>query len=227
MNALNFTYVLMSTGSEKIWVAGPSTVVKVGDKLSIPSGMEMPNFESKTLNRTFDMIYFVDYLGGASGADGMGHGASFSGHPPMGGQPGSAPRTLPAGHPPLGMKKVDGKDAGGIDLTGIEKVAGGRTVAEIYAQKAELKGTRVKLRAKVVKFSTQIMERNWLHIQDGTGAEETADLTVTAPVATVAKVGDTVLVEGTLAVDKDFGAGYAYAVILEDAQVTVEPPAGK
>ena len=74
----------------------------------------------------------------------------------------------------------------------------------------------------MVKFNQQIMGKNWLHIRDGSGEADakTNDLTVTTGVT--AKVGDTVLVTGKLVLDKDFGYGYKYAVIIEDAKVTVE-----
>jgi hypothetical protein len=64
------------------------------------------------------------------------------------------------------------------------------------------------------------MNRNWIHIQDGTGTGETADLTITSDQP--AKVGDTIIIEGTVATDKDFGAGYFYEVIIENAKITVE-----
>jgi hypothetical protein len=35
-------------------------------------------------------------------------------------------------------------------------------------------------------------------------------------------VGDLILVNGTVAINKDFGGGYQYTVIVEDAQLTVE-----
>lgn len=96
------------------------------------------------------------------------------------------------------------------------------TVGEIYSGKADLAGKPVTLRAKVVKYNPQIMGKNWLHLQDGSGDDKagTNDLTVTSK--TTAKVGDTVLVKGPLTLDKDFGYGYKYKVIIEDAKVSVE-----
>lgn len=94
----------------------------------------------------------------------------------------------------------------------IEKVAGGKSVSEVRAEKNALNGKEVVVRGKVVKFLAGIMGRNWMHIQDGTG-----DLTVTT--AEKVNVGDIVTVKGTLAADKDFGAGYRYEVILEGAKV--------
>jgi hypothetical protein len=69
-----------------------------------------------------------------------------------------------------------------------------------------------------VKYNEQIMGRNWLHIRDGSGtAGKDNDLTVTT--ADKAAVGDVVVVKGKVQVDKDFGAGYSYPVIVEDAKL--------
>ena len=76
------------------------------------------------------------------------------------------------------------------------------------------------MRGKVVKFSPQIMGKNWIHVQDGTGAAGTNDLTVTT--LDEAKVGDTVLVTGKITLNKDFGMGYKYDLIIEDGKVKVE-----
>jgi len=108
-----------------------------------------------------------------------------------------------------------------VDLSGIAKPEGGMTVEEIHAQREQLAGSPVTVRGKVVKTNAGIMGKNWLHLRDGTGAEGSNDLTVTTDAEPPA-VGATVLVTGQAAVDKDFGLGYQYDVILEDAQVVVE-----
>ena len=100
----------------------------------------------------------------------------------------------------------------------IEPAAGGRTIAQVFANVPKLAGKPIVVRGKVVKVNNQILDHNWLHIQDGTGAAGTNDLTVTTS-ATVA-LGDVVVVRGTLATNKDFGAGYTYAVLIEDAAVS-------
>ncbi len=102
----------------------------------------------------------------------------------------------------------------------IAKAEGGYTVEDIYTKSAELSGKEVSIRAKVVKFNAGIMGSNWAHIQDGTGGAGTSDLTVTTQ--GVVNVGDTVLVTGVLTTDKDFGAGYKYSVIIENANITTE-----
>jgi hypothetical protein len=112
-----------------------------------------------------------------------------------------------------------------VDLTGIAKAEGGKTVAEVFAEKDQLAGKPVTFRGKVVKTNADIMGKNWLHVRDGSGAEGTNDLTVTTAGA-IPNVGDTVVVTGPVVLNKDFGMGYTYEVLIEDAQVTVEPPSG-
>ena len=95
-----------------------------------------------------------------------------------------------------------------------------KSIADIYKEKAELAGKPVKLQGKVVKVNNNIMNRNFLHLQDGSGdpALGTNDLTITSE--ETAGMGDTVSVTGTLAVDMDFGSGYKYPLLLEKASIT-------
>jgi len=194
MDAGGYTYVKLQIGAQQIWAAGPQTAVEVGAEVTIPVGMPMQSFRSKTLDRTFDVIYFVTSI-------------STDGTPPAA----AAGRTMP--HPKPTVEPTE-------PVAPVKKAEGGLTVAEIFEQKAELSDKTVILRGRVVKYSAGIMGKNWIHVQDGTGSEGTNDLTVTTDVT--ATVGDTVLIKGKIATDKDFGAGYKYAVILEDASVTKE-----
>jgi hypothetical protein len=202
MNTGGYTYVQVDTGKDKIWAAAPEFQVKVGDLVTVPTGMLMKNHHSKTLNRTFDQIFFVGKIT-VAGAEQTTP---------------QVPATAKAGGAP--HENIVPDAPGDMDFSGIKKPEGGKTVAELYAEKDELSGKEVSVRGKVVKFSPSIMATNWIHLQDGTGGEGTNDLTVTTD-AKVA-VGDTVLVKGVLAVDKDFGYGYEYGVIVEKAEVTVE-----
>jgi hypothetical protein len=202
MDAAGYTYVQVDTGTEQFWAAAPQFPVKVGDDVVVPEGMPMPDYHSKTLERTFDIVYFVPnvLVGGAASLGGA----------------------MPEGHPQVGqMGETSGKpaaEASEIDMSDIK--AAEQTVADVFSKKDELSGKPVKIRGKVVKFSPEIMGKNWLHIQDGTGSTGTNDLTVTTSGS--AQVGDTVLISGNLVTDKDFGYGYAYDVMIEDAEVTVE-----
>jgi hypothetical protein len=136
---------------------------------------------------------------------------------PTAAAPEAAPATQPAAEPhPMPAAPTES-----VDLSGIAKADGGKTVAEVFAEKDQLAGQPVLVRGKVVKSNPDIMGKNWLHVRDGSGVEGTNDLTVTTAGA-VPDVGDTVVVKGVLALNKDFGMGYEYDVIVEDAEVTVE-----
>lgn len=225
MDSGGYTYVLLDTGAQQIWCATTQTPVAVGDKVTIPQGQMMADFRSATLDRVFPEIYFTNAVW-QQGSEPQG-GAMPGGHPGMGGDP-HAGGMGTGGDPHGGMGMGTGSGpAGGGKLTlddqhvsGIQKVDGGYQVGEIHARSAELNGKAVKVRARVVKFSPNIMGTNWVHIQDGSGEGPTVDLTVTT--AEIVAIGDVIVAEGVLAVNKDFGAGYVYAAIIEKATVTKE-----
>jgi hypothetical protein len=194
LNADRYSYLRLSTDSGEIWAAVLQTDAKTGDEVSVLNPMPMDGFESKTLNRRFDKIVF-----------GMLDQQT---------QQTNAMQTLSKAH--AGVS--DTADAGPIK---VQKAAGadGRTVAEVFAQKLQLKDRRIAVRGKVVKVNSNIMQKNWVHLRDGSGDPnaKTDDLTVTTQGS--AAVGDTVLVNGVVCTDKNFGMGYVFPVIIEDASV--------
>jgi len=161
--------------------------------------MIMEQFRSVSLDRTFDEIWFVSGFGVA------GDKAAANPHAGMMGAVDSEPPT----------------DAV-TDFSDLKPAAGGLTVAQIFADRVDLAGQRVKVRGRVTKSLGGIMGRNWLHLQDGSGDVATGDHDLTVTSEQTAQTGDTVLIEGVLTVDKDFGSGYFYSVIVEEATVTVE-----
>ncbi|MBZ0268080.1 DNA-binding protein [bacterium] len=205
MDAGTYTYVEVESGGERIWAAGPQTAVTVGQDVTIPLGMKMVDFESETLDRTFSELYFVNSLSSQPPA---GHG--------MGGSGMAANRNA---DPHAGITQTDAPD---VALGSIALPAGGKRIVELWGSRSALDGKSVTVRGQVVKVNTNIMGRNWMHLRDGSGDEGkgTHDLTVTA--GSSAAVGDVVTVTGTVAVDKDFGAGYRYDLIVEDATLAVE-----
>jgi len=202
MNAGGYSYIYIErTDGKKVWVAVTETPVKVGAEMSFKPGMEMGKFESKALKRTFDSIIFSDgVLSGASTAiaadPGKGQGVS----------PGSSGATA--------------TKTGKISVT---KASGNNayTIEGAIKNSAKLNKKKVVIRGQVVKVSGGIMGKNWIHIQDGTGSEKkkTHNLVCTS-VTDSADVGDVVTITGTLYKDKDFGSGYKYPVIVEEAKVT-------
>lgn len=227
MDSGGYTYVLLDTGAQKIWCASTQTTVAVGDKVTIPQGQMMVDFRSATLDRVFPEIYFTNAIwqqGSEPQGGGMPAGHPGMGGDPHGGMPAGGDQAMGGGAMGGGM---GGSPAGGGKLilddqhvSGIQKAEGGYQVGEIWAKGDQLNGKAVKVRGRVVKFTPNIMGTNWVHIQDGSGSGDTVDLTVTT--AEIVAVGDVIVAEGFLAVDKDFGAGYVYARIIEKATVTKE-----
>ncbi|MBU0731011.1 MAG: hypothetical protein KKE17_00900 [Proteobacteria bacterium] len=188
-----YTYLLVETRDQQIWIATSKISLSTGDKVEIPGSAPMRNFYSKSLSRVFKEIYFV-----AAAGTNINEPA--------------VQKNLPQGHPVIRGRMYEG--------LAVKIAEGGLTVSEIYAGKLEIAGKEVVVRGKVVKFTPQVLGKNWLHMQDGTGTSLTNDLTVTTD--TIVMVGDTVVSRGILAVDKDFGYGYKYEVILENATVIIE-----
>lgn len=140
--------------------------------------------------------------------------------------PVAAPEAPPAAMPAPAPHPTPAAPSETVDLSGIEKAAGGKTIAEVFAEKDQLAGETIMFRGKVVKTNAGIMGKNWLHIRDGSGTEGTNDLTVTTA-EVLPNVGDTVLVSGAVELNKDFGMGYQYDIIIDDADVTVETAASE
>lgn len=199
MDAGGYSYVKLETPKGPVWAAIQKTPIKVGQVIGIARPMLMQKFKSKTLNRTFDQIYFGS----------LAKGVPAGGEKPVHVQGGKG--QVAAAH--------KGNTAKMMDVAKVEKAKGGFTIAEVFSKRKELANKKVLVRGKVTKFNSGIMGRNWLHIQDGTGSAKDKSFDLTVTTQGKAKVGDTVLIEGTLAVDKDFGAGYAYAAIVEKAVI--------
>ncbi len=184
----NYTYLRLKTKDGETWAAVSTAPVKIGAEVTIENAATMKNFESKSLKKTFPTILFGT-LGGAPGA---GHGVATT-------------------HPSLAMAS-DG------DIL-IPKASGenARTVAEIITKSAELKDKPVLVHGRVVKYNSGIMGKNWIHLRDGSGsaANNTNDVLVTTK--DQANIGDILMVKGIVRTDKNFGSGYAYKVLIEDA----------
>jgi len=190
LDAGGYTYVHMQTASGEEWAAVPQSSIKKGATVNIAVQMAMDHFESKTLNRKFDRVLFGTIAGEAVAA------APVSKMPPH--------------------MMSSSADSGDINVARAE---GGKSVAEVWAQKASLKDSQVVVRGKVVKFLPGIMGKNWLHLRDGSGSAKAGDNDLTVTTNEMAKTGDVITIKGPLHTDKDFGSGYSYVVIVEDASI--------
>ena len=182
----SYTYLRVKENDADFWIAIKKTPVEPGETISYANPMEMRDFTSKELQRTFDKIFFI----GAYRKGGASAPAAAS------------PRTKPA---------IDKKEIS------VEPAQGGISIGELFSNKDTYAGKTVIIKGQVVKFSAAIMSRNWVHLQDGTSGDGKHDLTITTQ--DTAAIGDVVTFEGKIALDKDFGAGYKYEVIMEEAKI--------
>lgn len=213
----DYTYLHLNDSTGEIWAAIPKTPVETGKEIELSNIIVMKDFQSKTLDKTFDIILFaVPSIKGQAGIMPSGEmsGKTMSGMPP-GMIPGSMPQgstsnAMGANQPKIIFKdklsKATGKDAYSIE--------------EVYSKKKELSKKTVTVRAKVIKFLPGVMGKNWIHIQDGTGSAEAETHDITVSTLDTTKVGDEVIVHGTLEIDKNFGSMHSFAVIIEDASLT-------
>ena len=192
MNASNYTYLRVEENDKEYWMAVPQIAVEVDEIVYYSKSMEMKNFHSETLKKDFPSILFVQDI---------------------------SKTIAPANQNAMG----DNPHVKGITLEkeeiSVEPAVGGKTVAQIFEQKETLNGKSVTVNGKVTKYNEGILDRNWIHIQDGTNSKGEFDLLVTSK--DVTKVGDVITIKGKVALDKDFGAGYSYKILIEDAAISV------
>ena len=213
LDASNYTYIRLDDGvGNETWAAVPKTQLEIGEQIALKGGTVMRNFNSKTLNRTFDSIIFATGVIRAAGdKNAQMQAATMAGSDVIRSgmaAHGQTPQTRGSSHATVPFTKLK-----------VEKstAQNGYTVGELFAKGASLNKQKVTVKGQVVKVNPDIMGRNWIHIQDGTGdpAKNTHDLVVTS--ADIAEKGAIISLEGILAADKDFGSGYRYDVIVEDA----------
>ncbi|HEY5955748.1 MAG TPA: hypothetical protein VIV60_04310, partial [Polyangiaceae bacterium] len=127
----------------------------------------------------------------------------------------------------LGMANPHANSGASGDLVPVGKVAraeggSGHFIAELFKQRKALSGKQVRVRGVVVKSTSGVLNRTFLHLRDGTGAPTSGDHDLTVTTDQEAPIGTTVVCEGTLTLERDFGAGYAYPIIIENAKLVKE-----
>ena len=196
----NYTYLKVSDNGAENWIAVTRQEAAPGEVYYYDQALEMKNFNSKELNRTFETIYFVQGLS-------------------------KEPIAAAAATPPAGMGMGADTTAPHSGKIALEKKAGisiapadgSISIAQLYADKEKYSGKVIKMKGQVVKINEQVMGKNWIHIQDGSGDVGNFDLAVTT--LDGMKMDDVVTFEGTISLNKDFGAGYFYELIMEDAKL--------
>jgi len=190
IQANSYSYLKVKENAGERWMAVTKQEIQPGEVYYYDEALQMTNFHSKDLDRTFEVIYFVNQIS-----------KSPLGHNHSGGMMGGSP-----------SEKVDPGQKSNIQL---EKADGEITIAEIFGNREAYSGKEIEIRGVVVKVNKQIMGKNWIHIQDGTNSNEKFDLTITSQ--DLAEVNDQVTFKGKITLEKDFGSGYFYDVIMEKA----------
>jgi hypothetical protein len=185
----NYTYVLLDREDGVQWVAIPGTEIDTGSVYYFGQGILMHDFRSKELHRSFGSVLLLEQL-----------------YP----EPDDVANKGQQTH--IARVKVS-KEA-----VQIAPGKGDLTLRQIWEEGKDLTGKHITVRGKVTKYNEGIMRRNWIHIQDGTEYQGHFDLTVTCEECTV-QIGDTVTLRGTLVAGKDFGYGYTYELLLEQAKI--------
>lgn len=195
MDSAGYTYVRLAEDDR--WVAGPPTEVAVGDNVVYANAVEMGQFHSRTLDRSFEQIMFAQSLQVANLVRAEAHADSKT--------------VAEMGHE-LGIEK---STSAVVPETGeIARLDGGKTIESIRTDYQQLKGQQVELRAKVMKVSKNILGKNWITLQDGTGTAPEDKLLATSQ--EVVNIGDLVTAKGMVSIDVDLGSGYKYKVVLEE-----------
>lgn len=185
----SYTYLQLKEENAVYWGAIPRRDdIEVGNTYYFDNFMEMKDFPSKELDRTFDNIYFIQSI---------------------------SDKPYPAPTQMKGNQQTGSSHVGDMEIENVKPAEGGITIGQLFDNKKDYEGKTVLVKGKVVKFTAAVMGKNWVHIQDGTRSGNNVDLTITT--ADVVNNGDIVTFEGTVYLDKDFGYGYAYDVIIEEA----------
>jgi len=199
MSSGGYTYVRLEDNDR--WLAGPPTEVLIGDNVEYIYAVEMGEFHSRTLNRTFENIMFTPSLKVTNLIRAEAHADSTS---------------IATIGDELGIEKSTSSAA--PEAGEITPLDGGKTIDAIRTEFQQLKGQQVSLRAKVMKVNINILGKNWITLQDGTGTAPENTLLATSE--ELVDIGDLVIAKGMVNTDVDLGYGYKYKVVLEEATFT-------
>ncbi|MDO8927950.1 MAG: GW dipeptide domain-containing protein [Bacteroidota bacterium] len=189
IQASQYTYLKVSENGAENWIAVNRQEAEKGEIYYYNKALEMNNFHSKELERDFETIFFVQEIS-------------------------TLPIIADVQTPAQQGNKVGLSQKEGISVA---PAVEGLSIAKLYSNRNDYAGKIIKMKGQVVKVNEEVMGKNWIHIQDGTKDGENFDLTITT--LDKAAVDEVVTFEGTITLNKDFGYGYSYEVIMEDAKL--------
>ncbi|MCB2219981.1 MAG: hypothetical protein KQI35_06255 [Bacteroidetes bacterium] len=190
LQTTSYTYLHVRERDKSQWLAVPKINAQVGEEYFYQGGNVMTDFRSATLSRTFDSLLF---LGGIVNAN-------------------------PNKSEPSGILFIEKSTSKGtkIDLE-IMPLEDEISINELYANREKYADKIVRIRAQVTQFSDSIMGKNWIHMQDGSEYNGVFDLVATSE--KFISVGEIAVFEGKILLNKDFGFGYFYEILMEETQI--------
>ncbi|MCF8272395.1 MAG: GW dipeptide domain-containing protein [Flavobacteriaceae bacterium] len=185
----NYTYLQVLEGEKNFWIAVNNSDAKVGETYFYVGGLLKENFESKALNRIFDELYLVGNLVSSN------HGNQLNSNN--------------VNH------ENDSKSKSIVSNSikpNIVTQKGSIKISEIVSNSKKYEGKTIQIDGECTKINVGIMGKNWIHLKDG--SKDDYDLVITSD--ELVSVGSVVTIKGDVVLNKDFGSGYKYDLIIEN-----------
>lgn len=188
-----YTYVQVLEGTKSFCVAIPlDKEIKKGNTYYFRGGIIMANPEVLQFNEKFETVMI---------------------------SPGLSENPLAVSTPGASTTAPIASDGVKIKEVKIETAPGVTTLSELFKNPQKYEGKTIKVQGQCVKLNRMILNKNWLHIQDNSTNKDGQKYDLTITTLDEVQLGDIVIFEGKLALNKDFGAGYKYDVILEESKL--------
>lgn len=188
LHASRYTYLDVMENGENYWIAIPYTEVEKGETYFYTEGVLMHNFESKEHDRVFEKLYLVS---------GVSKTPDFTA---------SRRGDIPA------ISETEP-----VLIEEIPPIAGGKRISELFSNPAAFSDQTIIIKGQCVKVNRNIMGKNWVHLQDGSKDADNNNLDLTVSTMSEVEVGEIVVFEGKIVTNKDFGSGYRYDLMMEEA----------
>ncbi len=190
LQTTSYTYLLVKEENKMQWLAIPKKEAAKGETYYFQGGIEMRDFKSQELKRMFPSVLFLEGV--------------------------ISPSELEGGK--ILENTADLNKASNVNQEiKINPVENGITIGELFLNKKKYANKIVKIRGQVTKYNSGIMKKNWIHLKDGSPNSSQHDFVATSVMET--KEGEIIVIEGKIILDKDFGSGYFFNVLMEDGKV--------
>jgi len=188
-----YVYLNVNEGGEQFWIATRKADVKVGQTYYYKGGLLKTNFESKEYNRVFEKIYLISSL--VESNHGNNSGVLNESKP----------------KPKVTLKEPVKNDIESLTEKEVQH-QGSMKIAELVKDPKKYEGKTVQLSGVCTKINAGIMKRNWIHLKDG--SKDDFDLVITSDA--FVPEGAQITIKALVTLNKDFGSGYSYDLILEN-----------